>query len=83
MTNNSKIKTMKSRWQTWAEFDALPREVKEFAWYAPYKPAFGAGMTREIYDRSLLAFAEDTARVYGLSHPGAKPWLERLPTVDF
>ena len=69
--NNFRVKTMKSRYQSLEAFDRLPRRVKEIVWYLPYKASASANATEAALPRALLAFSEDTARVYGWDHPGA------------
>ena len=69
--NSFRVKTMKSRYQSLEAFDRLPKRVKEIVWYLPFKATATAQITEAAVPAALLAFSEDTARVYGWDHPGA------------
>ena len=67
---------MKKQRQSFDEFDALPREVKEIIWYAPWRAAAignvsSSSAMRRAYNAALVKFSLDTSRTYGPTHPGA------------
>ena len=70
-SNNYRVKTFKVRRQSLEAFDRLPRHVKEIVWYLPFKATAGTQVTEAAAQAALIAFSEDTARVYGWDHPGA------------
>ena len=70
-SNNFRVKTLRIRRQDLESFDRLPRRVKEIVWYLPFKATAGNRVTEAAAQAALLAFSEDTARVYGWDHPGA------------
>ena len=70
--NNFNVKTLRKRRQSLDEFDRLPRWKKEIVWYLPFKAAIATSDIPIDVNRALVAFSEDTARVYGWDHPGAE-----------
>ncbi len=75
MHNRGTIRADRMGEFSWGHFDALPRELKELAWYGPIfavpSEEFSHLTIAQRRERLARIVAKQTAELYGPDHPQA------------